>query len=63
MAKKSKSSEGETLSPILVILVIGSLSLAIVDKENRPAYLDIVKIAIAYKFDSTRLSKKSRSSK
>ncbi|MBD2594491.1 hypothetical protein BCD64_08185 [Nostoc sp. MBR 210] len=44
--------KGDTLSPILVILVAGSISLAIVNKENHPAYFDIVKIAMAYSFGS-----------
>ncbi|MBD2498796.1 hypothetical protein [Nostoc sp. FACHB-280] len=44
--------KGDTLSPILVILVAGSISLAIVNKENHPAYFDIVKIAMAYGFGS-----------
>lgn len=43
-----------TLSPILVILVAGSISLAIVNKENHPAYFDIVKIAMVYSFGSHR---------
>jgi hypothetical protein len=51
---KSSQSRKEILSPVLVILVAGSLSLAIVDRENRPAYFDIVKIAIACSFGSTK---------
>lgn len=50
--KKSSDFEGDTLSPILVILVAGSISLAIVNKNNQSAYFDIVKIAIAYSFGS-----------
>ena len=52
--KKSSDFEGDTLSPILVILVAGSISLAIVNKNNQPAYFDIVKIAIAYSFGSMK---------
>lgn len=43
---------GEKLSLILAILVAGSISLAVVNKENHPAYFDIVKIAMAYSFGS-----------
>lgn len=49
---KSSGSRKETLAPILVILVAGSISLAIVNKDNHPAYFDIVKIAMAYSFGS-----------
>ena len=50
----SNGSKGDTLSPILVILVAGSISLAIINKDNHPAYFDIVKIAIAYSFGSMK---------
>lgn len=43
---------GEKLSWILAILVAGSISLAVVNKDNHPAYFDIVKIAMAYSFGS-----------
>ncbi|GAX39129.1 hypothetical protein NIES4075_00800 [Tolypothrix sp. NIES-4075] len=56
--KKSSDFEGDTLSPILVILVAGSISLAIVNKNNQPAYFDIVKIAIAYSFGSMKSQRK-----
>ncbi|MHC0061565.1 hypothetical protein ACWATR_01390 [Nostoc sp. UIC 10890] len=52
--KHSNFSEQEQLNPILVILVAGSLSLAIVDQSNRPAYFDIVKIAVVYFFGTTK---------
>ncbi|MEH2126235.1 hypothetical protein [Nostoc sp.] len=52
----------ETLSPLLVILVAGSISLAIVNKANHPAYFDIVKIAIAYSFGSIKSQGKSKHS-
>ncbi|BAB77550.1 hypothetical protein ACN23B_00125 [Anabaena sp. FACHB-709] len=55
--------KGDTLSPILVILVAGSISLAIVNKENHPAYFDIVKIAMAYSFGSLKSHKQSRDSR
>ncbi|MBD2453938.1 hypothetical protein H6G80_07580 [Nostoc sp. FACHB-87] len=52
--------KGDTLSPILVILVAGSISLAIVNKENHPAYFDIVKIAMAYSFGSHKSKNKPK---
>jgi hypothetical protein len=55
MTKKHNNFSGqEQLNPILVILVAGSLSLAIVDQTNRPAYFDIVKIAVVYFFGTTK---------
>ena len=54
----NKDSDKSTLSPILVILVAGSISLAIVNKENHPAYFDIVKIAMAYSFSSHKSKNK-----
>ncbi|OUL23043.1 hypothetical protein BV378_24510 [Nostoc sp. RF31YmG] len=55
MTKKRKSfSAKEQFHPILVILVAGSLSLAVVDQSNRPAYFDIVKIAIVYFLGTTK---------
>ncbi|MEA5505116.1 hypothetical protein VB735_18785 [Halotia wernerae UHCC 0503] len=56
----SNGSEGEILSPILVILIAGSISLAIVNKDNHPAYFDIVKIAIAYSFGSSKSHQKTK---
>ncbi|MHC5854784.1 hypothetical protein [Nostoc sp.] len=43
------------LSSILLILVSGSLYLAVIDRENRPAYFDIVKVAVSYAFGSIKL--------
>lgn len=57
---KSNGSDGETLSPILVILVAGSISLAIVNKDNHPAYFDIVKIAMAYSFGCNKSPQKTK---
>ena len=54
--------KNNTLSPVLVILVAGSISLAIVNKENHPAYFDIVKIAMAYSFGSLKSHNQSTSS-
>ncbi|MBG1245377.1 hypothetical protein [Nostoc sp. NZL] len=62
MPNNSNGSGGETLSPILVILVAGSISLAIVDKANHPAYFDIVKIAMAYSFGSIKSQGKTKHS-
>ena len=56
MTNKISSAFGKgVLPPILVILVSGSLYLAVIDKENRPAYLDMVKIAVGYSFGAMRL--------
>ncbi|MEH2070151.1 MAG: hypothetical protein V7K47_18675 [Nostoc sp.] len=62
MSNNSNSPVGETLSPILVILVAGSISLAIVNKDNHPAYFDIVKIAMAYSFGSIKSQGKTKDS-
>jgi hypothetical protein len=53
----NKNFKRDTLSPVLIILVAGSISLAIVNKENHPAYFDIVKIAMAYSFGSLKSHK------
>ena len=56
MTKKISSAFGKgVLSPILLILVSGSLCLAVIDKENRPAYFDMVKVAVGYSFGAMRL--------
>lgn len=47
----------EQFHPVLVILVAGSLSLAIIDQSNRPAYFDIVKIAVVYFFGTVKSQK------
>ncbi|MEA5604715.1 hypothetical protein [Nostoc sp. UHCC 0252] len=52
--KHGNLSAQDQLNPILIILVAGSLSLAIVDRDNRPAYFDIVKIAVVYFFGTTK---------
>jgi hypothetical protein len=63
MSNNSNSSGvGETLSPLLVILVAGSISLAIVNKANHPAYFDIVKMAMVYSFGSIKSQGKTKSS-
>ncbi|MDZ8237983.1 MAG: hypothetical protein RMZ69_12545 [Nostoc sp. ChiQUE01a] len=62
MPNNSNNTLKETLSPILIILVAGSISLAIVNKENHPAYFDIVKIAMAYSFGSIKSQGKTKDS-
>ncbi|MFW9262266.1 hypothetical protein [Nostoc sp. CALU 546] len=62
MPNNNNGFGGEPLSPILVILVAGSISLAIVNKANHPAYFDIVKIAMAYSFGSIKSQGKTRHS-
>ncbi|BAZ53513.1 hypothetical protein NIES4103_61910 [Nostoc sp. NIES-4103] len=58
MSNNDNDFGAERLSPILAILVAGSLSLAIVNKDNHPAYFDIVKIAMAYSFGSYKSKSK-----
>lgn len=58
----NKNFSINTLSPVLVILVAGSISLAIVNKDNHPAYFDIVKIAMAYSFGSLKAHNSSKPS-
>ncbi|MCG6133327.1 MAG: hypothetical protein MET45_01450 [Nostoc sp. LLA-1] len=53
-------SPAEVLSPILVILVAGSIYLAVVNQDNHPAYFDIVKMVMAYSFGSLKSQGKSR---
>ena len=60
MPNNNNGSGGEPLSPILVILVAGSISLAIVNKANHPAYFDIVKIAMVYSFGSIKPQGKTK---
>lgn len=62
MPNNNKGFNVETPSPILIILIAGSISLAIVNKDNHPAYFDIVKIAMAYSFGSHRSHSKARQS-
>ncbi|WP_414752419.1 hypothetical protein [Anabaena sp. CCY 9910] len=62
MTNNNNGFKSDALSPILVILVAGSISLAIVNKENHPAYFDIVKIAMAYSFGSFKSHKSSKNS-
>ncbi len=50
MSNNGNGIKGEILSQLLLILVIGSIPLAIVNKDNQLAYFDIVKIVIVYSF-------------
>jgi hypothetical protein len=50
--EKSNGFRRGVLSPLLLLLLSGSLSLAIVDKENRPVYFQIVNLVVIYSFDS-----------
>jgi hypothetical protein len=50
MSNNGNGIKGEILSQLLLILVIGSIPLAIVNKDNQLAYFDIVKIVIVYRF-------------
>jgi hypothetical protein len=50
--EKSNGFRRGLLSPLLLLLLSGSLSLAIVDKENRPVYFQIVNLLVIYSFDS-----------
>ncbi|BBD62179.1 hypothetical protein NIES2109_50170 [Nostoc sp. HK-01] len=60
MSDNNNGITGEILSPILVILVAGSISLAIVNKDNHSAYFDLVKIAMVYSFGSHKSKHKPK---
>ncbi len=51
---KNQRNGKEPLSPILIVLITSSLSLAIVDKENRPVYFQIVNLVVIYSSEKTR---------
>ena len=59
MSNNGNGIKGEILSQLLLILVIGSIPLAIVNKDNQLAYFDIVKIVMVYSF-SPQKSKDNR---
>ena len=59
MSNNGNGIKGEILSQLLLILVIGSIPLAIVNKDNQLAYFDIVKIVMIYSF-SPQKSKDNR---
>lgn len=63
MTIKISSAFGKGVLPyILLILVSGSLGLAVIDKENRPAYFDMVKVAVGYSFGAMRFQGSGESS-
>ncbi|MEI6446243.1 MAG: hypothetical protein WCO29_24730 [Nostocales cyanobacterium ELA583] len=59
MSNNGNGIKGEILSQLLLILVMGSIPLAIVNKDNQLAYFDIVEIVIVYSF-SPQKSKDNR---
>jgi hypothetical protein len=59
MSDNSNGIKREILSQLLLILVLGLMPLAIVNKDNQLAYLDIVKIVMVYSV-STQKSKDNR---
>ncbi|WP_016953403.1 hypothetical protein [Anabaena sp. PCC 7108] len=60
MSDNGNGIKGEILSPILVMLVMGSISLAIVNENNHLAYFDLVKIAMVYSFGSHKSKDKPK---
>jgi hypothetical protein len=52
--KTSSMFGKDVLTSILILLVSGSLCLAVLDKDNHPAYFDIVKVAVGYAFGSLK---------
>lgn len=46
MAKKQSPMNGEILAIIVLILVSGSLSLALIDKDSRSAFADLAKVGV-----------------
>ncbi len=60
MSNNNSSSPKENiLSPIVVILLTWSLFLAVVDKENRPVYFEIVDLVVVYSFKPERKIRES----
>jgi hypothetical protein len=46
MANKQSPMKGEILAIIVLILVSGSLSLALIDKDSRSAFADLAKVGV-----------------
>ena len=46
MLSKKFSSRDEVLAVVTLIMVIGSLTLAVIDEKSRPQFLDLTKFAI-----------------
>ncbi|QEI43998.1 hypothetical protein BMF77_04626 [Dolichospermum sp. UHCC 0315A] len=59
MSDNGNGIRGEILLQLLLILVLGLIPLAIVNKDNQLAYFDIVKIVMVYSF-SPQKSKDNR---
>jgi hypothetical protein len=59
----SNGSKKEALSPIVVILLTWSLFLAMVDKDNRPVYFEIVDLVVVYSLKSERKIRESSNEK
>ncbi len=59
MSDNGNGIRGEILLQLLLILVLGLIPLAIVNKDNQLAYFDIVKIVMIYSF-SPQKSKDNR---
>jgi hypothetical protein len=59
----SNGSKKEVLSPIVVILLTWSLFLAMVDKDNRPVYFEIVDLVVVYSLKSERKIRESSNEK
>jgi hypothetical protein len=59
MSDNGNGIKGEILSQLLLILVMGLITLAIVNKDSQLAYFDIVKIVMVYSF-SPQKSKDNR---
>ena len=46
MSKNQSPIEGEILAVIVLILVSGSFSLALIDKDSRSAFADLTKVGV-----------------
>ncbi|MEH2138337.1 hypothetical protein [Nostoc sp.] len=46
MLSKKFPSRDEVLAVVTLIMVIGSLTLAVIDEKSRPPFLDLTKVAV-----------------
>ncbi|WP_445636858.1 Holin [Nostoc sp. DSM 114161] len=46
MLSKKFPSRDEVLAAVTLIMVIGSLTLAVIDEKSRPQFLDLTKLAV-----------------
>ncbi|MFN6471457.1 MAG: hypothetical protein RMY36_017545 [Nostoc sp. SerVER01] len=46
MLSKKFPSRDEVLAAVTLIMVIGSLTLAVIDEKSRPQFLDLTKFAV-----------------